>query len=257
MTTIRIHHATAAKAEKAGVQIVTINNSEGEAIAVQASKGKTVATHYDAKAALGFCLLGETLRAEYPILSVRTVGLMSDVFHGETQLEAGTDEVPTLADIQELCDEMGLDPEQEAEGGEEDEDERSGSVVPEGYRAKYAERGNAAHCGDWLAKKLDGAFDVTHEKTTSFSWAAFEMCLRDNGVPIEGKWTKLPMTGQKGWQGRYRMNGRQVLEKYVARAGFLVYQGTNYDVPKGELDYLREKHSKWIAGQEKKEGKAE
>jgi hypothetical protein len=121
-------------------------------------------------------------------------------------------------------------------------------VVPEKYRIAYAERGNAAHCGDWIAATLDGAFD---DEEVGFLAGAFELFLRQNGVPIEGKWADLPNSGQQGWKGRYRMNGRQLLEKYVARAGVMLLNEATLEVPADELAFLRTKHAKWIAKQDK------
>ena len=84
-----------------------------------------------------------------------------------------------------------------------------GSVVKSEYRARYAERGHPAHCGDWLAETLNGLIlGKTHTDLEKFE----ELCAL-NGVDT----SKYKREGT-GWQGRIRMTGRNLLAKRVFEA---------------------------------------
>ena len=64
---------------------------------------------------------------------------------------------------------------------------------------------------------------------------------------MTGKWASLPTSGQKGWIGRYRMNGRQVLEKAVLISG--VYKdttGTAHTPSEEWMATMTRKHEKWL-----------
>lgn len=217
-TEIRLHHATRAKAEK----------------------------------------LQGMLAAEYPALSL--FALVGDasvdgwrvVFLVDTDEEAEIYEgpkVPDLADLLTICEDEGYDPEQKPEG-EEEEPEVSGSVVPEHYRAQYREMSsNGQTCGDWLAEWL---VNETHT-LDGFNVDEFTGILHANEVDMTMPWAKLPESGQKGWIGRYRMNGRQTLEKLVAYRGWVKdARGGTHSLPENALAILQTKHEKWIAKEEKK-----
>lgn len=155
------------------------------------------------------------------------------------------DELPGLAEVLETCQDLDLDPEEGAK-----EEKHSGSVVGENYRLRYAEvSSNGQTCGDWLAETL---VSWTHSVADGFDVDAFRALIGHNGVDQTAKWAKLPESGQKGWIGRYRMNGRQALEKIVALNG-VIYDpnGHKHEVPADELAALRSKHAKWLAKQEK------
>jgi len=130
----------------------------------------------------------------------------------------------------EASAEESLDKEvSEAEG--EKEPEKPGSVVKTKYRAIYAERGHPTHCGDELAVKLNNlVLDGSH-----CNIEYFKMILDANNVDM----TKYRTTGN-GWQGRYRMTGRNKLAKVVhSNKGLL-------KLPNGmELQMSQE----WIAAQ--------
>ena len=209
--TAKIHHATKAKAEK----------------------------------------LATMLEAEYP-----AIALTYEANEDESQIvawvvvatEDGTvivrgPKVPDLAAILAACEDLGIDPEEGLEEGP------SGSVVPEGYRVAYREAStNGQTCGDWLAEFLT----TECHGVDGFQPQEFQAILDQNAVDQTGKWAKLPESGQKGWVGRWRMNGRQILEKHVALAGFVAdARGTKHKLPAEALADLREKHSDWIAKQEK------
>jgi hypothetical protein len=177
---------------------------------------------------------------------------------GEASTEPGTvlfvtedAVVPALADILDVIDESF--PGYPVEGDADDEEQKpSGSVVPETYRASYRENSSTGQsCGDFLAEWLatqtldaDGKLDVS----------AFDAILDANGVERVGKWASLPQSGQKGWVGRYRMNGRQVLEKRVAISETLRHgDGTpveHAELPAAIAD-LQAKHAKWLAKERK------
>lgn len=219
LDTVKIHHATRAKAEK----------------------------------------LSAILAAEYPVLSLHpaynedetavttwvVIATMPDEDETTTIYEGA--KVPDLADVLEACDDAGIDPETEV--ADDEEPKTSGSVVPENYRVQYrAASSNGQTCGDWLAERLVAD---THG-IEGFRVDDFTAILNANGVDMSAKWAQLPMSGQKGWIGRYRMNGRQVLEKIVALVGFYIDHTGAKCLPHAEwLTSMRSKHSKWIAKQEK------
>lgn len=189
--------------------------------------------------------LDEMLQAEYPAVELALVTNedASQVSYwiithdDETILEG--DKVPELADILEACEERGIDPEEGAE------DEVSGSVVPEQYRATYkAASTNGQTCGDWLAEYLTAECHTAD----GFSAPDFARILETNAVDQSGAWARLPESGQKGWVGRWRMNGRQALEKTIALAGrFVDMAGDPVAMPDGILAGMQAKHAKAIA----------
>lgn len=149
-----------------------------------------------------------------------------------------------LADAISEAEETGYDYSEGPEGDDEAEIEGGRVIVAPKYRAAYAERGNPNHCGDWLAGMLDGQFVVADPETGTpyFDTSAFTACLVENGVELSGKWAALPQSGQKGWVGRYRMNGRQRLERRVAEVGQLIVRGETYRVPENDLVLLWNRH---------------
>jgi hypothetical protein len=168
---------------------------------------------------------------------------MGDAINEETYAK-----VPALADVLDAAAEADIDPTE----GEEDEDEkRGGSVVPEHYRARYRESSsNGQTCGDWLAEFLVAN---THS-VDGFNVADFEAILSENAVDLTAKWATVARN--PGWVGRFRMNGRQVLEKIVARTGKIKAHGAETEAPAEAVAILREKHKNWIAKMEKAEAKA-
>lgn len=209
--------------------------------------------------------------ADYPILSLSCdmnedeSAVISWLVHWNVEPKRIADEdsyeisaspkVPDLADVLEAVEEQGLDPEATFDEAEGDEPEVSGSVVPEVYRARYREvSSNGQTCGDWLAEWL---VNETHA-LDGFNVDEFTAILSSNGVDLNTPWGRLPMSGQKGWIGRYRMNGRQVLEKAVAWEGCVMdARGGKHVPPETFLVDLRTKHSKWLAKREKEAKLAE
>lgn len=207
--------------------------------------------------------LANLLDAEYPALRLDTVrnesgsvtgwnayhateratddGDEPDTTEELTQIYAG-DKVPELADLLEVCEEQGLDPEA---GADEENDRPSGSVVKEVYRKTYRTASTTGQsCGDWLAEWLT---DRTYDHVTGLDVDALTAILNANELDMTRPWAKLPESGQPGWRGRYRMNGRQALEKVVAFRGHVIDgEGTAHEVPEAALAILRAKHAKAI-----------
>lgn len=204
--------------------------------------------------------LATMLAAEYPRLTIAAVTDENTVLTGfRVVYAAGTDDeqeiytgakVPSLALLMDTCAEEGIDP----TAPEEDEEEApraSGSVVPETYRQKYREVSSTGRSnGDWLAEQL--AIDCLRGDKLNID--DYINILYANGVDLTGKWAMVRFTGAAGWQGRFRMNGRQILEKSVAKSG--VYRNHTMQEITPNADWLadmRSKHAKWLA----KEAKAE
>lgn len=197
--------------------------------------------------------LDSSLRADYPAIVLSPV-LDTNVVtgwafdhtdeEGETTRFLITDDagVPDIADVLEACEEAGLDPE-----ALEEQHARSGSVVDELYRAQYREQSSTKQsCGDWLAEWLVRFLDADKKLDVD----AFTSCCSNNGVDLTAKWAQI--TRGNGWQGRFRMNGRQVLEKHVTLNGKLLDEaGNEHEVPADFLTAMEAKHGKWLAKQRK------
>jgi hypothetical protein len=122
-----------------------------------------------------------------------------------------------------------------ADEKEDEEDKPSGSVVKDKYRAIYAERGHPAHCGDWLADILNNLVIANGQTDIE----RFESICEANGVNM----SKYKRTGN-GWQGRFRMTGRNMLARKLFSAEFLLAPDMNgeiqrYPVPQEWKDQQR------------------
>lgn len=93
-----------------------------------------------------------------------------------------------------------------ADAHEEEDDGKTGSVVAQKYRLKYAEQGHPTHCGDWLAETLN---EIVLNKE-GVNLELFEAICDLNGVDT----SKYKRSGV-GWQGRIRMTGRNLMAKRV------------------------------------------
>lgn len=196
-----------------------------------------------------------TLEAEYPKLRL-TCATDNDhegneiatgfevEFADEDELIYEGDKVPSLAEILDTCAERELDP----SADEDEEPKASGSVVPEHYRTQYrAASSNGQTCGDWLAEWLVG-----QTNNGTFNVEDFQAIIEHNGLDQTKAWAKLPTSGQLGWVGRYRMNGRQALEKVAAQRGYVLDTMANMVlIPEDFLATIRTKHGKWLAKQAK------
>ena len=85
-----------------------------------------------------------------------------------------------------------------------------GSVVMNRYRATYSELGHPTHCGDELAILLN---NLCLNKA-GINMELFEMICAANKVSL-AKYDRKA----KGWQGRMRMTGRNLLAKRVRENG--------------------------------------
>lgn len=88
----------------------------------------------------------------------------------------------------------------------EPERPKVGSVVTNRYRAQYSESGHPTHCGDALAILLNSL--CSNKAGTNL--AIFERICAANKVDLS-KYNRTT----KGWQGRLRMTGRNLLAKRV------------------------------------------
>lgn len=88
-----------------------------------------------------------------------------------------------------------------------------GSVVTNRYRAHYTELGHPTHCGDDLAVLLN---NICQNKAGT-NLEIFEAICTANDVNL-GRYNRT----KKGWQGRLRMTGRNLLaKKIIAQGGVL------------------------------------
>ena len=206
--------------------------------------------------------LQTTLMAEYPRLTLvarpdendalRDFEIVYAMGTEEAQVILTTEKVPSLALVLDTVSEEGLDP---TLPEEEEAPRVSGSVVPEAYRSRYrAESSTGRSNGDWLAEQLA---NDTLDGEGKLNLDDFVAVLERNGVDMSGKWAQLRFTGARGWQGRFRMNGRQILEKQVAKTG--EYFGSVGPAIKPDASFLQEmrtKHAKWLAKEAKREAAA-
>lgn len=231
-----IHHATAKRAAKSGIILNEIDSANGPIAQAHWAEGNLCYEHTSPGLALNAVLLARTFKTEWPNLELIVNGADFLVQSVDGQVEVWTgDTIPKLGVILDATHDAEVDPEAGAE-----EDDRH-EIVPNHYKRKYAERGNRDHCGDWLAKKLDGLFA---DQSGAFDADAFEAFLTLNNVDMSGKWASLPTSGQRGWAGRYRMNGRQKLELAVTRVGGFQYGDTFWKAPRAYLEELAAKHPK-------------
>lgn len=242
-----IHHATIKRAASLG--IVLTETAQGEANAHHTERNRAV-IHADAKHAVFLAQLAAKLALEYPQVTIAASGAYVNgeefwtIEDLDPELDMNSEDTLDAA-FSDIVDAI-------PEGTEIEEEEAAPVVVvSERYKAEYAARGDATGCGDWLhqtLKRYTSQAKVSGDdgKVTTvnvFDEPGFTACLVANGIELKGKWAALPDSGQKGWQGRYRMNGRQKLELPVCRTGQLVLEnGTTVTVPAEDLYNLRARH---------------
>lgn len=238
-----IHHATAKRAAKLNVELTDYENGNYRAETENFRFDGT-----DPKALLNAAEAQQMLSAEYPAVRLSFVTgneivALCDGAEADLDVDATAKPQAIFDAAIEALQEMDVD----LEGGEEPEDEPTGGItVLQKYKKIYGERGDATHCGDWLAQWMKGRFDIKGDKITTFDHVAFARFLSENGVDLSGKWAGLPNSGQRGWQGRYRMNGRQRLEVQIAITGKMVFDGAKVKVDPAFLEDMRTKHAKAI-----------
>ncbi len=226
---IQMHHATRAKAEK----LATMLAAEYPRLTLEAIEGDEIDhAEYDHNCGGFTVVFGKDAEDE------------QEVYSG--------DKVPSLALILDTCAEENLDP----SAIEEEEPQLGGSVVPAVYRALYRSVSSTGRCnGDWLAERL--AAD-TLDSNGKLLMDDFIAILTNNGVDLSAKWASMRFSQTGGWQGRFRMNGRQVLEKLVVLKGHYVDHTSSKVTPHAEwLELMETKHGKWLAKQRKAEAAAD
>lgn len=97
------------------------------------------------------------------------------------------------------------------------EEDTGGSVVRNVYRQRYREAGHPNHCGDWLAGVLNNIIIIDGITNTQM----FKSICEANGLNMD----KYKQEG-KGWEGRFRMTGRNLLARIVFTSGVLVMPKT-------------------------------
>lgn len=218
-----IHHATTTRATKFGVILTEVDGL------IKAHHPATNRVVYDAqpRVALQAVLLAARFGSEYPMITVSVEEGAVIISHTDSDEPLATVEADeadgfnidgVFAQALEAAQDVELA--LEVEDTDEDEEKASGSVVPSKYRKLYAERGNAANCGDWLAGWLDGRYTIEGK----FSRAGFSELLAANGIELVGKWAT---ASGNGADGRFRMNGRQKLVKRIATTEQFVDEAGN------------------------------
>lgn len=95
---------------------------------------------------------------------------------------------------------------------DEGEEKVAHSVVNGKYKQRYAERGDARNCGDWLAKTLK---DVVLDDDGHLDVAKLQKIAAANGVSPDYP------NRSKGWEGRMRMTIGLRMRPVVAAEGKL------------------------------------
>lgn len=221
--TIRMHHATRAKAER----LVAMLAAEYPRLTLAVAESDEPIDH--------------------EVYETEAVGF--EVYIDEEEVVWEGPKVPELADILDACAEQEIDP-TETDEDEEEEPELTGSIVPNKYRAAYREVSSTGQCnGDWLAEQLAAdTLDAEGKLDLNGLIAVYEA----NELDLNAKWAVARFAQTRGWQGRFRMSGRVVLEKAVALRGTYITVSGAPVVPSAEwLEQMEAKHGKWLAKQRK------
>lgn len=215
-------------AKKAGITITESHISEELIyIAVHDDTGCQI-THTDAQKAVDCCAVLKSVAIEYPsvLISQETPdNLISFKFVAQAQVNKELKTIHTFEascpnKLRDECFEsihklMDLGVEIEAE----EEEVKTASVVPPRYRQIYHEVSDGTNCGDWLALTLNEFCKDGMGKRAPFLLERFHHILILNNVNLTGAWVN---NRNSGWQGRFRMTGRNMLTKIVGAKGFLV-----------------------------------
>lgn len=249
-----VHHAIQKKAQKAGIILTDLGDDEDQRTRFKAHwpEYNQVMFGPEAKYLLDDMLAVKTMRKSFASfnvviedddtvsITIRGTGIevkgMRAAAAYKKAVELWQDSRSDL-DIEDEEEDNEVQEEIEAEAREADEEERvGGSVVSTTYRAKYAEAGHPNTCGDWLANILN---DYCLNKE-GFSIEQFEPICAMNGVDLS-KYNR----ETRGWQGRLRMTGRNLLGRRIALKGVLV-------LPDKEVKVDAE----WLAAQKYQKPKA-
>ncbi len=231
---MNIHHKISSRAKASGIEFEEINLN-GEPIGVTAihdDSGCQI-SHADPKHALAMCLTLKMISIEYPAVLVSqdklADGLTGIAYTFIAQANVGgklktihTFEARNAEDLKDACydaihnaQEAGV----ETETDEDEEEKPTSSVVPVRYRELYRRVSDGTNCGDWLATTLNESCKDGIGKRAPFKIDVFHHILMLNGVNLTGAWVT---NRNNGWQGRYRMTGRNMLTKIVAGTGILL-----------------------------------
>lgn len=217
-----IHHTLIKKATQAGIRL----EEEDDGI-FHAGFTVDVADHdfrHDhAKTLLDAAIVIKRFLVEYP----RLVVLQDD--DDFSFLVSVGDGDATPAEFDEIEDAIiaALENAPADEPNPDDEEEaKSGSVVPMRYRQIYKEQGHPAHCGDWLANTLNELCQVEGKFVVHLLTEIAEA----NHVSFDNYLAN----PSRGWQGRFRMSVRNRLAKAIVLAGFLVVPGEGNRTPPSE-----------------------
>lgn len=229
-----IHHATRKKAEAAGFVL----SEDTELDIVEAHHAETNTRSYgpNAKSALSCGQLNLTLWHHYKgLIVIYTPHQKNWEVRHNNELIMVLSKEPELADITDIIADEGLTFE---------DDVHTGTVVKPKYKEEYKARGKetggkGTDCADWLAQFLRDKFEISKPRAKTaedgsiikelkplkvFDFDAFADFLVLNSVPLEGKWAdQYHKKASAGWQGRFRMNGRQKLEKRIAEEGHVLW----------------------------------
>jgi hypothetical protein len=154
---------------------------------------------------------------------------------GDERFDAWNEQFDAAAD--ETTNEQIAKDDAEINAADEDKDEPAErSVVKSEYRARYAEAGHPAHCGDELAVLLNN------------------LCLTKKGIEVErldaiatandvdlSKYNRTT----RGWQGRLRMTARNILAGKVFAADGILKAGIEGTEPEYRLS------AEWMASRRK------
>ena len=231
-----IHHATNKRAIAASIDQAATDTGF---VAHDRKTAMTTKGHDGAKAGdvLDAAILARVFYFEYPALTIVAAEGTWAVVHEDND-DNRTEvfrpgETPELADVFDICAEKDLDP----EAIEATEEIGGRSIVPETYKRLYAASEVVGTCGDWLAGKL--AF--LSPAKGQFDSSTFLAICEQNGVDTQAPWA---VSQTRGWQGRLRMTGRNLLTKRVATSGVLVLTDKSHKAPKAWCEANKPKPKK-------------
>lgn len=244
---MKLHHATAARAKKAGIEIEAA--PEGSDFQYRAYWEKGRATKVEEEVSIEFfwsdapelldaIVFARMMVLEHPGFQFEQTSEGSiEVSFGSRELgvvEALGDLSSTVQDLFDaLTDEERAEATDAPEGEDEaEEDKGPSTVVPEKYKRQYAEAGHEGNCGDWLAATL---IRLTTGADGKLSPDLVDEIARLNGLKTDKYNRTTP-----GWQGRLRMTVRNSLVKVVCKQGFL-------QVPATESGDSIQAPAEWVA----------
>ena len=249
---MKIHHATAARAEAAGIALNVVEFGEGELMVKASWPERAVELHYaDAPGAVNAMLKVQQFMNDAEDDGIKFS--QQDDGEGELQyridnadgclaLEYDLDAAITTA-TENLSEGTFVDGET-GEQLDEDAEGEGGSVVKDVFKQRYKEAGRKQDCGDWLALQLESITHVVvqdgEKETTIVDMDRLQTLLGANDVDYQKYLDNNAFN--RGWQGRFRMTTRMILAKRVADKGFLFVPG---ELAKDGADEERKAPATW------------